>query len=763
LSNGGVVHIPAGPNGTAPDDDTVRAHVEQGERQLAEYYGKKAADENAPQVTPGHVYSATTVYPNSYLGHAMAWADHNLGGNWANKNIVQPVDQWQQEHFGGQIEAPVGRVESNAIAGAVDLPATVLNTAKHYIAPERGQEGDIPYVSQSIRQEAGVPELSADAPYWQRVAEAGTAALLGGRSSVAPGVRGFARTLVTKPTFTDAARAYSLAGTGEAGAEVGNLVGGEAGSLIGSIIGAGGGEGAFRYGVNRFGRATAHPDAPSMTADARDLGIEPSSMSGAGPATQRVIKAVGSMPIGGAPVERANTNMVDQIHGVLNQTGRDLAGPGNFPSRVTPETAGTELVKGAQEASVPMKGRQQAVWNNIDRIMADRSVNYAPVASGTETTLRDRPPLPSTAAGVRSTVAEPISTAPGGANYDPNVRGAGPPLPPGASLPRPTLDVPWSTSRDFLTSIKQRLGYGSDIAAPEHIIAAIKTAVQNQMQRATQTAGLRNAFQNASESYARFKPILDTLYKYGGRPVGRTGSFQNEPGGGAAFSNFTKNIQNSKALEPLVDSLSPDRWNSFAGQYLTTLGERTPGNFRPEHMAEDWAKHSDEVQSQLTQGGSSATPLTAADTMDKLANASRNVVTPIARHGLMQSAGALLALHALTEGATELGSHLAGHWMPGLGLLVPAGVNYGLARMFESEPFKRGQAGQSSMSPETRANLLRSALPALGAVTNQNIYDRSRASPANSANRAALERASAIPTNALYAGQPHRNLWVSRG
>ena len=123
LSDGSLLDVPAG-----TDEATATRMVAQAEAGIDASNMKLAETQNAPvQGNNGKVYSASNSYPDTAVGQTMAWLDHNAGGNWMNKNIVQTTP-------GSYVNAamgPLGRAESNAVSWLYDLPASVYNVVKH--------------------------------------------------------------------------------------------------------------------------------------------------------------------------------------------------------------------------------------------------------------------------------------------------------------------------------------------------------------------------------------------------------------------------------------------------------------------------------------------------------------------------------------------------------------------------------------------------------------------------------------------------------
>ena len=135
LSDGSKLDLPEGT--TEPDAVKLVGNAENG---LAAYYSAQAAKQNSP-VTPikedgtqgDLVYSASTHYPNTYIGQTMAHLDHWVPGVNALNSVVN------QSSIGKGVNAavfdPLGRAESNAISWPVDLPGSIYNVVKHQATP----------------------------------------------------------------------------------------------------------------------------------------------------------------------------------------------------------------------------------------------------------------------------------------------------------------------------------------------------------------------------------------------------------------------------------------------------------------------------------------------------------------------------------------------------------------------------------------------------------------------------------------------------
>jgi hypothetical protein len=186
------------------------------------YYMGRAAKEGA--LTVGDkVYSGSAEYPNTYVGHALAFLDTYAGGN----QIAQGVRAADRATGGGLTDtAQVGGRAMTAAAGAIpDMAVGTGNAIARHFNP------DIPVapsVTEAMRQAIGVQDLPADAPLAQRLGEGALAGAAGG--GLVRAASGAARTVI--PTIADA-----IYGAGsEGGAEIGEKVAGAPGRAIGGVL-----------------------------------------------------------------------------------------------------------------------------------------------------------------------------------------------------------------------------------------------------------------------------------------------------------------------------------------------------------------------------------------------------------------------------------------------------------------------------------------------------------------------------------------------
>ena len=707
LSDGSTIDVPDG----TPDDVVTRAAA-QGEAQIGQRYTQQAIDTNAPVTAGSKVYSATTVYPNTYLGQGMAWLDHNAGGNWMNRNIVQPVNQ----ATGGAADAlagSVGRIETNAVAGGADLPAAGLNTLKHVVAPGRGTEGDIPYIGQSIRGEVGVPELPANAPLAQRAVEAGLGGYLGSPS----GAAGLIKNLV-------------YGGLGTAGSTAGGWVGGEPGSFLGGLLATGGPAAAGKAAAKVAGPAVAAPNAAGTWNAATSIrpttpggnfqglpgqapgGVDysqfmPSFTALANPTGQRVAAGLGSIPYSGKPIEQASEDTSNFIKTARDAAAADLAGPQGLPvGGASPATIGPVLTSGAQTAIGAIRAQQKAQQDAMDTLMQGREVPVAStISAGANAVSGNQRGIPETTA-TWDRLGDLQNAAPGGADYN------------RAPVPLPAMPtVPWSNLKDWVGGLNASLQSSGRPALPDDIATALKAAANLSRAQAAEAVqpGAGAQFLANNESYARSLVDQDQLSRFAGEPLGSSGQFTNVPGEQSVAGQVTNNLQSPGALAILSHPAFPaDARLNVAGQVTSTLGNASQGGFRPERFADQYGAARPGLEA-LTGGPTGQTaPL---DVLDQAATIGQNFSTPPSRYGLIKSLGGAGTV-ATATGLTSRAIEHAAPWKPAQYLGVPQ-MGRWYASMLENPALKRAMAGQ----PQDWSSLA-NQIPVAGAVTNTEASNR---------------------------------------
>ena len=713
LSDGSQLELPIG----TPAPDAMKA-VDQAETGLASYYSKQAATQNAPVTAGDKVYSASTTYPNTYMGQGMAWLDHNVpGANWVNQNVVQSAPG---NFVSNAVVAPVARADTNVIGAVNDLPAAVYNTIKHQ-TPANASYPDWPSLSEKLRQETGAPELPANAGILQRGSESALAGVLGGGGFWKSLLGGFGGTV---------------------GSDIGGYVAGEPGALVGGFTGATIGDPLLKVGAKWVGPNAASPTAEGTTTAAENIkpttkggnfqgltqppppgmpdysDFQPSFTSLANPAWQRIATALGSLPYVGKPIDNASAYHASFIENARDAAANDLAAPGGGLPRLEPVSASTiaaPLREGSQSALLDIMNQSRARQNAVDDAMRSAGVPLRnTVQTGFDQVANNARSEQATDATLDK-VGEIIRNSPGGSRY------AGPDVP----LPSEPI-TPWSFTKDWVGELNQGLQSSGKPPIPDDIAAALKAAANQDRENAANAVqpGLGDTFRQNNEAYARLQPTLDKLYRMGGEPLGVSGQFKDVPREQDIARQFTGNIQSPEYLaDTLLNPNFPtsQRLNAV-GQYVSTLGNQGGAdNFRPEKFVTDYrgttgARPTIEALSV----GPNGAPLATTNVLDNAADVARNYSTPTSRFGLSKSLGATLGVAKLME-LTGRGLEHIIPWKPGqyAGTLQ---MGRAYANMLESEAMKRAMANQ----PQNWGQIT-GTFPAAVGVTQTNANSRALA------------------------------------
>jgi len=716
LSDGSLLDVPTGTDAAA-----ATRLVQQAELGIDKSNMAKAEAQNAPvRGDNGKIYSASNTYPDTAIGGAMAWLDHNAGGNWLNRNIVQTTPG----SYVNAAMAPLGRAESNAVSWLYDLPATAFNVIKH--KTPLGTAYDAPSLSSAIRSEVGVPELSPDAPFYQRAGETALSAWL------SPGVG----------SDMTANAAQSLWG-GALGTGFGDLSkyfgGGEMAQFIASLVGAGTTSPASKV----FAKATApgvrSPEAEKVWTQSQAArpttpggnfrglsgphpsGVDysqftPSSTSLMNPTGQRIAASLGSLPYSGKPIEQAQTQTADFIKAGRDAAAENLAGPGGGlpPGGASPASIGAVLTKGAQEAILALQNRQNANWAQMHGIMG-----VSPGSPG-----GSEVPLPDTVtaginavanqargegptAATNAKIGEITDVTPG-IGHNSSRFGPNPVLP---ALP----SMPWTRTQDWVADLRRSLNQNTPVL-PGDIADTLKKIANAERERAAEAAapGVGGAlFRNVNESYA--KSMLDQaqLERFAGEPLGTSGApgtkFTGTPGEATAAGRVTNNLQspNSPEISAITHPDFPQhaRLNA-AGQIVSTFGDTGgPGNvsggFRPERFVNDYRGSQPGVEALTLSGGQGAPA--ALNTLDQMADVASNYSTPTSRYGVVKSFGTAAAVAKMMEMTARLYENII-PWKASEFLAVPQ-LGRWYANMLESDAFRRALAKQPQNWGDINASL----------------------------------------------------------
>lgn len=656
-------------------------------------------------------YSSERSYSNNYSGKAQAYLDHTTVGSSVNQFLNPKLAA------AAPYAQPVARVATNVVAAGPDMWGSGVNMLRHTLGNEQEKQvPDIPSFGAYLRKQAGIPELSPDAPAWQRYGEGAASAILSGGASGA--VRAVAEREL--PTLASAAGQTLKSGAqgvaSQGASDVGGALFGEPGAYVGGLLG-----GAVPYGkiaaaglgrsfatrnagdILQAGEALRTPEDPNFT---------PSFRSMANPTGQRIAAVLGSIPVSGHPIEAANEATRAKIMNVRDTAAENIAGGPMPPQGASPESMGGALTAGAQAGILNANQREAQAWEPL-HAMGAHPTDIAPVVAGTNTMLQGNRTTPQFAQPVRESVAGLGSMAPGGPEYDPS-RG---PVPP---LPQPTMDVPFSAVKDYRTGLNYGLNTGTgDIRVPGNLTANVRDLTTTAMRNAAAQAGRLPEFETASAVTQQVNPIREALTRVGGKPIGDTGQFEDVPGESSAYNRaIGSNLQSPSTMEPILSNMPFENRRVAAGQYISRLGTTKQGDFRPEDFYHQWQQATGEGARDLLTQGPSGGPSAELRNLHNAATVAQNFSTPTSRHGLMSSLGAARAVDLLLHGAGAAGGAMLGG-IPGavIGAAVPPSLVYGASRGLESPAMKTAMAGRS-LIPAIGQSVY-SALPKVAAVQEQ--------------------------------------------
>ena len=690
------------PDGTDPKD--VPNLAAQGEAQLATKYGQQAATTGQPVTAGSKVYSATTTYPDTYFGHAGAWLDQNIpGANWAEKNIAQPIENATTPTFGpGGVGASGLRIATNRAVGAVDLPATTLNVIKHFAAPERGTEGDIPYLSKTILDQSGTQQLGPDAGLTQQLLEAGaTGAAPGGR-----GWPGIVESLKQAGWGVSGTTASDIAGKyfGEPGAYLANLVFGgaipikqpAAATAAHGLTDPSATDTYAAYmrarpitpGGNFQGLTSAPP--PGMPDFS---GTMPGFKTLANEGGQRIATSLSGVPYVGAPLAQGEANDRSFIQWGRDAAANDVSGGALPADGVNAGTLGSTLQSGAQQAILRIVAEQQRRQQAQTALMNGGGAEV-PVTNTVMTGVNaikgnQRSDSATEATGQR--VGELINSSPGGVNYQ------------RADVPLPAQpSVTWSHLTDWVGELNDSLGKSGMKALPDDIAAALKDAANADREAAAnaQSPGAGAMFRENNVVYAKAQAALDQLRQMAGTELGSSGEFKDVPTQQAAAAYLKSRMQSPDSLDQtlLHPAFPANARLNAAAQIIATLGDTgtggTASGFRPEAFANQYgggkAGQRPTIDALLT--GQSGQPAGATNLLDNLRTVAEHFSTPTSRFGLIKSLGSA----ELVRKIMEFGGSAVEHVLPwkAANYLGAPQIGRAMSAMLESEAVRRSMGGQ---------------------------------------------------------------------
>jgi hypothetical protein len=737
----GVDFVPV-PDGMDPKN--LPAFVGEQSNVAAQDYMKQAQTQDAPVTVGNKIYSATSVYPNTYLGVAGAWVDHH-GGNALKNALPAPSDAARE------VDDSVNRILTNRFIGALDLPASGLNVMKHYFEPERGVSGDIPYISSSILHEIGSDQLPADASTGRRLTEA---ILTGATPANIKQLPGLWQTIKNAGT----------AGLSSELSEWGGKLFGEPGAFIAGLIPAvpwrQGTAAVVAHGVREESPGPPDPTTgrprsqAEATSDAfygarptgpnesyQPLGVQrdpstpdfsqatPSFTSLANETGQRFANTLSGIPWGGDPILKANQNLSDFIRYGRDEASRavsPLVGP---PGTTSDATLGTTLTQGAQRAVIAILNDLQQRQETQNRLMSapgdEPGTARVPLTDTVMTALQavagGKRGTPETEAA-RAVANDIIEQSPGGSRYE------------GPDVPLPAQpNMTWSAITDLVGHLTDTLAQSGKTALPGDIADNIKKAANAEREAAAnaQSPNAGATFRANNEIYARAQEALDKLRKFAGEEIGRDGRFANVPKEQAAAQILKSSLQSPESYgQTLTHPMYPqDARLHAAAQIISQLGESTTGGtssgFRPETFANQTAEGGRATQRpglDELMTSRSGQPHTAQALLDALNQVAARFTTPTSRFGLIKSLGTAEAVRKALEYADKFTESLAGMKIP---VVAPATARV-MSNVLENEATKNAMANrpQDYTAPLNR-------LQVSGAITNAEQRRRMGWSPAN--------------------------------
>lgn len=753
LSDGRTIGMPA----NASQQDYTNA-TNLGEAQIAADYGAQAQRQNAPVVDRNgtYVYSATNRYSNNWLGHAGAWADHNVPGmmtaeRWLHSaGLDAPVGQ-----PGGGLAGVAGRVGTGAalygtpvvgqLAAGYDVGANAYNALKS-AAGIQGYEAPTAYGTAT--KALGVPQADPNASTAQQVAEA----VLTG----APGAKSLMGALV-RPTAAVVA--------GDVGQKFGEAIDprfGRLGALAGTFSPAGVEAAATGRiprslaGANVTGRTAADTQA---AADA--LGVTPSFMSLANLPGKRMAKSLSGWWGVGTPLARSNQALEEQLLGKQRQAADEIATQaGGAP--ITPAEGrlgadegfiGQHLIDGARAASrnirQAMDNKQEDFANQIHAAGPTSEVSVSPIRAtmnaymadpknGVTTQMRDmiNQHLDAMENSTRGTGAQP------NAGYEPgwNVQG--------------TDTLPWAVMKNTRKEVRDALSSRTPGQATpgDRLLGTLEDAITDSM---TTTAdrvspGMGQEFRDMSADYARNKnQVLPVFDRIGGKPAtyngittysgGKSaGEAYNElanPTKQAGLTDFIKlasdNAQGPNPMFPL------ENWAQAAGGFVSKLGEGKNASWRSDNAGTAWSKLGTDVKSALTLGPNGQ-PLQAGTDLDNLARVGAETVVPQRSSGLTEHTASLGSAVAVSEMVTKALQHIFGAGA----MLATGGLGRVATQRMESPGFKEAMTAPGT----SLSDAVYSAIPS-SAITMNQLYPPSAGAP--------TPASGAVPVTATTGANPN--------
>jgi len=297
------------------------------------------------------------------------------------------------------------RVMAGAIGGVPDLGIGVYNAGARMVGSPDSQ---VEYLTPKMLNNAGVPALPEDAPWYERLGEAGASAFVGGGAGAAGGVLSTARNTanVARAALPAGSSAKAIASTampvgstavrmalptvvptvagaagGEAGAYLGKKFLGdeETGALLGSLLGgsAMAAKPAVQSIIHQIYDGKGAPNARDIFAAANRQGVTPTAGMLGDESIMRREQRYAGMPGSAGVVQDARNTSRAQIGDAYNQSAEAR---GAIDMNPTPGTIGENVNIAARESADALRAGSDARQVALqDRVGANTPVNVSPI------------------------------------------------------------------------------------------------------------------------------------------------------------------------------------------------------------------------------------------------------------------------------------------------------------------------------------------------------------------------------------------------
>lgn len=603
------------------------------------------------------------------------------------------------------VENRANRAIASYIGGFADLPAAIFNAGARTVgSPESQYE----YVTPKLQENAGVPDLPPDAPWYERVGEAAIPAFFGGGAGAAGSILGGARATAnatnaatravggvanaTVPTVSTGVRmavptvAPAVGGTfgGDIGGYLGEKFGDrDTGALLGSLLGG------AAHTIGPVARTAIHQlYAPQGARNAREImdaanrqGVTPTAGMVGNDSVLRREQVFSGQPGSADVIQDARTNARTQIGAAYD---RSAAARGAVDPQPTSGSIGEKINTVARESAEDLRAASDQRQADLNaRIPQDTPTHLAPIQEHgydmmTDPGARLGPteraavdfritdqlnPLASRDAGGQP-IQVPTGPQPAGVGHN-----GGPPM-------GPTTQVaPYGDVAGFRTELGRTIDTPAGGRMPP--VSALYPPTTQVMREAAQRGGgvdprdFNNA-QNMTRDIMRETPTQP------GGPAGDYHALLNyvRENPEAAFNFLNGRGRNSPAIPGTLEATGHPGVNEIFGDTMRKVGNETisgpptspqAGARGPANFADAWTKNIHEDTRATTLGDQ------LPNVSDQVALATRLNV-PTSQGGLTRSVGgqgnSITNKVIGSEALAQLGAHYLGPLGAVLGRVV---------------------------------------------------------------------------------------------